>query len=90
MARSITYKDKNSKAIGENSGISRILPATFRTFKTIRTFKTLFEVMKKVYIAPQTEATELIATTVLMASAGGGLIPPFGGTGTSGEGGSPR
>lgn len=83
------YKDKNSKAIrykaeGKNSGVSRILPATFRTFKTIRTFKTLFEVMKKVYIAPQTEATELIANTVLMASAGGGFIstgdPVSGGT----------
>ena len=30
--------------------------------------------MKKVYIAPQTEAIELIANTVLMASAGGGFI----------------
>lgn len=30
--------------------------------------------MKKVYIAPQTEATELIANTVLMASAGVGFI----------------
>ena len=30
--------------------------------------------MKKVYIAPQTEATELIANTVLMASAGGKFI----------------
>lgn len=30
--------------------------------------------MKKVYLAPQTEATELIANTVLMASAGGGFI----------------
>ncbi len=40
--------------------------------------------MKKVYLAPQTEATELIATTVLMASAGGGFIktgdPVSGGT----------
>ena len=30
--------------------------------------------MKKVYLAPQTEATELIATTVLMASTGPGFI----------------
>ena len=40
--------------------------------------------MKKVYLAPQTEATELIATTVLMASAGVGFIqtgdPVSGGT----------
>ena len=28
--------------------------------------------MKKVYIAPQTEAMELIASTILMASPGGG------------------
>ena len=34
--------------------------------------------MKKVYIAPQTEATELIATTVLMASAGNGFTLPYG------------
>ena len=30
--------------------------------------------MKKVYIAPHTEATELIANTVLMASPGNGFI----------------
>ena len=33
--------------------------------------------MKKVYIAPHTEATELIATTILMASSGG-FIPTGG------------
>ena len=40
--------------------------------------------MKKVYLAPQTEATELIANTVLMASPGNGFIstgdPITGGT----------
>ena len=30
--------------------------------------------MKKVYLAPQTEATEVIANSVLMASPGGGFI----------------
>jgi hypothetical protein len=30
--------------------------------------------MKKVYIAPQTEAMELIASGILMASIGGGAI----------------
>ena len=42
--------------------------------------------MKKVYIAPHTEATELIATTVLMASAGDGFIPTGGSvSGTYGD-----
>ena len=31
--------------------------------------------MKKVYLAPQTEAIELLADTVLMASPGGGYTP---------------
>ena len=30
--------------------------------------------MKKVYLAPRTEAMQLIASTVLMASTGGGYI----------------
>ena len=30
--------------------------------------------MKKVYLAPRTEAMQLIASTVLMASPGGGYI----------------
>ena len=32
--------------------------------------------MKKVYVAPRTEAMELIASTVLMASPGGGFTNP--------------
>ena len=40
--------------------------------------------MKKVYVAPQTEAIEVFADKVLMASPGGGLTPIYG-TG-SGEG----
>jgi hypothetical protein len=32
--------------------------------------------MKKVYLAPRTEAMELIASTVLMASPGGGFKNP--------------
>ena len=32
--------------------------------------------MKKVYVAPQTEAIELLADTVLMASPGGGGYTP--------------
>lgn len=32
--------------------------------------------MKKVYVAPQTEAIELLADTVLMASPGGGYTNP--------------
>ena len=44
--------------------------------------------MKKVYLAPQTEAIELLADTVLMASPGGTTYNlPYG---TSGNGGSPR
>ncbi len=46
--------------------------------------------MKKVYLVPQTEAIQVIANGVLMVSPGAGMIPPFGGTGNSGEGGSPR
>ena len=43
--------------------------------------------MKKVYIAPQTEAIEVIANGVLMVSSGG-FIDPLGGFGSgSGEGG---
>jgi hypothetical protein len=38
--------------------------------------------MKKVYIAPQTEAMEIFANQVLMASPGGaGFIPTGGGVG---------
>ena len=32
--------------------------------------------MKKVYLAPRTEAMKLIASTVLMASPGGGFTNP--------------
>ena len=38
--------------------------------------------MKKVYLAPRTEAMELIASTVLMASPGGGYTNPNIGMGT--------
>ena len=34
--------------------------------------------MKKVYLAPQTEAIEVIANSVLMASPGDGFIPTGG------------
>ena len=34
--------------------------------------------MKKVYLAPQTEAIEVIANSVLMVSPGGGFIPTGG------------
>lgn len=44
--------------------------------------------MKKVYLAPQTEAIELLADTVLMASPGGTTYNLL--YGTSGQGGSPR
>ena len=40
--------------------------------------------MKKVYIAPQTEAMEIFANQVLMASPGGSKFIPTGGT-VSGE-----
>ena len=47
--------------------------------------------MKKVYLAPQTEAIEVLIDQVLMASPGGatgaGFIIKYG---TSGDGGSPR
>ena len=43
--------------------------------------------MKKNYIAPQTEAIEIFANQVLMASPGGGKFIPTGGTvsGTYGD-----
>jgi hypothetical protein len=43
--------------------------------------------MKKSYIAPQTEAIEVIANGVLMVSSGG-YIDPLGGVGGSGGSGS--
>lgn len=44
--------------------------------------------MKKVYLAPQTEAIEVLVDQVLMASpTGASFIIQYG---TSGEGGSPR
>ena len=44
--------------------------------------------MKKVYIAPQTEAIELLASNVLMASPGGGFVSPHVGWGGEGYNGS--
>ena len=47
--------------------------------------------MKKVYIAPQTEAITVIANGVLMASPGGGYTNPnldYGGGSSSGFGGN--
>ena len=47
--------------------------------------------MKKSYIAPQTEAIEVIANSVLMASPGGGYTNPnleYGGQSGSGFGGN--
>ena len=47
--------------------------------------------MKKVYLAPRTEAIQLLGENAIMAvSPGAGMIPQFGGMGSSGEGGSPR
>ena len=45
--------------------------------------------MKKVYLAPRTEAMELIASTVLMASPGGNTTFDLM-YGQGGKGGSPR
>ena len=45
--------------------------------------------MKKVYLAPRTEAMELIASTVLMASPGGNTTFDLM-YGQGGQGGSPR
>ena len=42
--------------------------------------------MKKAYLAPRTEAMELIASTVLMASPGAGYTLQWGGEGYTGEG----
>ena len=42
--------------------------------------------MKKVYIAPQTEAIEVIANSVLMASPGGYTDPNLGYAGKSNSG----
>ena len=45
--------------------------------------------MKKAYLAPRTEAMELIASTVLMASPGGGFTNPnidMGGGSYNGQG----
>ena len=44
--------------------------------------------MKKNYIAPQTEAIELLASNVLMASPGGGFVSPHVGWGGDGYNGS--
>ena len=46
------------------------------------------ELMKKNYIAPQTEAIELLASNVLMASPGGGFVSPHVGWGGDGYNGS--
>ena len=47
--------------------------------------------MKKAYLAPQTEAIEVLVDQVLMASPGGATGTGFIiGYGTSGNGGSPR
>lgn len=42
--------------------------------------------MKKVYVAPQTEAIEVLADKVLMASPGAGYTLQWGGEGYNGEG----
>jgi hypothetical protein len=42
--------------------------------------------MKKVYVAPQTEAIEVLADKVLMASPGAGYTLQWGGEGYDGQG----
>ena len=52
-----------------------------RPYNPIQFYTTLYnstqykKLMKKVYIAPQTEAMEILANNVLMASPGGKFIP---------------
>ena len=42
--------------------------------------KTSFEIMKKVYITPQTEALELLGANAIMASSPGFILGPGDGT----------
>ena len=61
--------------------------ASNKRVKKHTTFKTTFEFMKKNYIAPQTEAIEIFASQVLMASpTGAGNFDMMYGTGGDGGG----
>ena len=50
-------------------------PHSPRLYTLHYTLKQKTEFMKKSYIAPQTEAMEILANNVLMASPGGKFIP---------------
>ena len=78
MALSITYKDKNF-----NNNIRLCSPLLGGAGD--RLIKIVFE-MKKAYLAPQTEAIEVLADKVLMASPGAGYTLQWGGEGYNGEG----
>ena len=54
---------------GKNSGESRIFPA-FTPYTLHYTLKQSIERHEKVYIAPQTEAIELLGANAIMAASG--------------------
>ena len=89
----ISYKLRREE---KNCGFGRILPAFTPQSYTIlynpiqrkALLYNTTNIMKKNYIAPQTEAIELLASNVLMASPGGGFVSPHVGWGGDGYNGS--
>ena len=67
----ISYKLRREE---KNCGFGRILPA-YTPYTLHYTLNKTKNIMKKSYIAPQTEAIELLgANAIMMASPGGGFI----------------